>query len=927
MSVSRFVINLHKFTLYKVFFFFILGGSHFLPVLLQGQNLLQTNGRAIVNQLGDTLLLRGMGLGGWMLQEGYMLQTADFANPQHKIRAAIEELIGPEDTDLFYETWLANHVRKADIDSLKSWGFNSVRLPLHYNLFTLPIEEEPVSGQQTWLSKGFELTDSLISWCRQQEMYVILDLHAAPGGQGYDAGISDFDDTKPSLWESKANRDKTVALWKKLAERYADEQWVAGYDLLNEPNWNLPGNVALRNLYQEITDSIRSVDDSHMIIIEGNWFANDFTGLTPPWDPNLVYSPHKYWSTNDTASMQWVLDIRNAHNVPLYLGESGENSNAWFRDAIKLFEDLQIGWAWWPLKKIESITCPLSVPKSDGYQLLLDYWNGNAPKPSALYAKLTLLDLADGLKIEKCTFQKDVIDAMFRQVTTDETLPFNGLPHDIPGIIHATGYDLGRPGLAYYDTDIATYHISTGNYTAWNRGWTHRNDGVDIEPCIDDVNSNGLNVGFLDAGEWMNYQVNVLQEGVYNVNVRVASEESSGQFHFSANGTDLSQSRAVGNTGGWQSWKTITVPNIILDESDAHIRFHIDQSGFNVSSFEFSPTGLTSEEVPTTFISAHTVDALTISVHLNKPIEFPLPGTPAGLSVLVNGQSVPISSIEPAPNNPRQLILTIGQQLKGSDLIRISYESGGIQATDGTFLSSFFLQKVRNTLTIIHQIPGRIEAEAFSNQSGIELETTTDLGGGQNVAYLDPGDWMDYEVDITEGGLYRIEFRTASLSEQGGLQMQFRDESGSVVLQPSVTFPSTGGWQSWSTTPTQVTLPQGRHNLRLLITQAPFNLNWIDWTLLTTDLKNPAETPEFAQVFPNPTEGRFSVQLNAYQSPKAMIRIVNAQGFVVLEKTVTGDSSNPLPFSLNTFPDGLYLVVISLEDGRESTHRILKVSH
>lgn len=193
------------------------------PLGTSAQGFLHTNGKAIVDGAGDTVLLKGMGLGGWMVQEGYMLQTAGFANPQHKIRQKIEELIGPADTDSFYNAWLNNHVQKVDIDSLKSWGFNSVRLPMHYNLYTLPIEDEPIAGEQTWLTKGFELTDSLISWCKQNQMYVILDLHAAPGGQGYDAGISDYDDTKPSLWESAENRDKTVALWKRLAERYAND--------------------------------------------------------------------------------------------------------------------------------------------------------------------------------------------------------------------------------------------------------------------------------------------------------------------------------------------------------------------------------------------------------------------------------------------------------------------------------------------------------------------------------------------------------------------------------------------------------------------------------------------------------------------------------------------------------------------------------
>ena len=91
--------------------------------------------------------------------------------------------------------------------------------------------------------------------------------------------------------KASCNRTKTVALWKKLAEKFATDTTIAGYDLINEPNWNLPGGTLLRNLYEDITDSIRTVDTNHIIFIEGNWFANTFTGLTPPWDNNMAYSP------------------------------------------------------------------------------------------------------------------------------------------------------------------------------------------------------------------------------------------------------------------------------------------------------------------------------------------------------------------------------------------------------------------------------------------------------------------------------------------------------------------------------------------------------------------------------------------------------------------------------------------------------------
>ena len=186
----------------------------------------------IVDGQGREIILRGMGLGGWMLQEGYMLGIQK-EGTQHSIKARITDLIGKQECDRFYQLWLQNHMTRSDVDLLAKCGFNSIRLPMHYNLFTLPIEQEPVKGSNTWLTTGFTMTDSLLAWCKANRIYLILDLHAAPGGQGRDANISDYDPARPSLWESEANQQKTVALWRKLAERYAAEPWIGGYGLLN----------------------------------------------------------------------------------------------------------------------------------------------------------------------------------------------------------------------------------------------------------------------------------------------------------------------------------------------------------------------------------------------------------------------------------------------------------------------------------------------------------------------------------------------------------------------------------------------------------------------------------------------------------------------------------------------------------------------
>ncbi|HKC35930.1 MAG TPA: cellulase family glycosylhydrolase, partial [Chitinophagaceae bacterium] len=332
----------------------------------------------IRNGSDQEIILRGVGLGGWMLQEPYMLKLSGAAMAQHEIKKKITDLVGETNTRKFYDAWLNNHCTKADIDSLAAWGFNSVRLPMHFNLFTLPVEKEPVKGKNTWLSKGFTLTDSLLSWCKANHIYLILDLHAAPGGQGNDNAISDRDASKLSLWQDEANKQKTIALWQKLAAHYASEEWIGGYDIINEPNWGFDNekdrngcaeknNIPLKKLLKDITAAIRKADKQHIIFIEGNCWGNNYDGMFPLWDDNTVISFHKYWNYNDKASIQKFLDIRTTNNVPIWLGETGENSNAWFTDMLTLLETNKIGWNMWPLKK-SGLNNPLQVKIDPGAQ-------------------------------------------------------------------------------------------------------------------------------------------------------------------------------------------------------------------------------------------------------------------------------------------------------------------------------------------------------------------------------------------------------------------------------------------------------------------------------------------------------------------------------------------------------------------------------
>lgn len=551
--------------------------------------LLRTDGKKIVNDKGVNIQLKGLGLGGWMLQEGYMLKTADFAGPQFKIKEKIAELIGQEGMENFYKAYLKNGITKQDIDFLAKSGFNSVRLPMHYNLYTLPIEKETVKGQNTWLEEGFKITDDLLQWCKENKIYLILDLHAAPGGQGNDENISDNDKTKPSLWASEDNQKKTIALWKKLAERYKDAPWIAGYDLINEPNINFTGknpngtdemsNAPLWKLQKEITEAIREVDNKHIIFLEGNGWGNNYNGLIPIWDKNMVFSFHKYWNYNNDETLKFALDLREKHNMPIWLGETGENSNVWFTELIQLLDKHNIGYAFWPMKKIDNIAGITNVKITPEYQRLLDYWKNNGEKPSKESATKALMQIAENYKFRNVEVKNDVIDAMFRQTKDGSTKPFKNL--QAPGKINATDYDLGRIGSAYLDKDFINLWVSdAAKRSEWNSGNQLRNDGVDIYKSKD----NQYYVGKTESGEWLQYTINSKTEKTYTFDVQYSSKTEAKIRIEDASGKQLG-SLSLSSTGENENWKTVSAKGIHLKKGENKIRIYFENNGVNLNSF------------------------------------------------------------------------------------------------------------------------------------------------------------------------------------------------------------------------------------------------------------------------------------------------------------------------------------------------------
>ena len=814
----------------KKHIFFI--GLLLSTMLSWGQGL-KADGTKIVNSKGEEVLLRGVGPGGWLIMEGYMMQTSGVAGTQHEIKEKLIDLMGETNTETFFSKWRENHFTKRDVDSLAAWGYNSIRIPMHYNLFTLPIEEEPVAGENTWKETGFELIDNVLAWAAPHNIYVILDMHATPGGQGkLSAEINDYDPDKDALWENQENQDKLVALWTRIADRYKDNEWIGGYDLINETHWDFENNNALlREVFEDITAGIRSVDTKHILFIEGNSYANDHSGLTPPWDDNLVYSFHKYWNTNNENDLDWILPLREEHNVPLWMGESGENSNTWYTDAISLFENNNIGWAWWTMRKIGSINSPYDININPGYQKILDYWKGEGPRPTAEETFDGMMQLSENLLVENSPYIKDVPDACIRQVQTDETIPYHGTPTAIPGVVHMADYDLGKNNFAYYDTVAANYHQSTGDFQAWNSGWSYRNDGVDIEKNTDNVNSNGFHVGFVNKGEWMKYTVQVDETTSYKAKIRVATQKNGGEFYLSLDNQEVTTIQKVSSTEGWSTFTTIEISDIILEAGLHSLKFHIGNDiPFNISSIEFEKKG--------------TVDALELNALIGKTGEneksieiviseallaTSLDGTLGQFTVLVNGEERVITSVDENPLKDRAFVLTLDKFLIKSDVITVSYSGTSIQSQSSKTLNTFTDLAINNASPDRVIIPGLIEVEDFDYMIGMALEDTTDEGGGKNLGYTDSGDYADYSIYVPKSGNYGIEFRIASLFSKGKIGLYSVDENAVETELVVVNTVITGGWQTWVTIADNLFIEEGPHKLRMRILAGGFNFNWMEF--------------------------------------------------------------------------------------------------
>jgi hypothetical protein len=398
---------------------------------------LHTSGQDMVNEFGEKVFLKGVGLGNWLLPEGYMWKFGGLGDRPRKIEKVVEDLIGKEKATHFWKTYRQNYITEVDIKRIAELGFNSVRPALNSRLL-LTEEENPV-----YVEEGFQLMDSLVSWCKKYKIYVIIDMHGAPGGQT-GANIDDSPNDKPELFLDKKYEEKLVNLWVKIAQKYKDEPTVAAYDLLNEPLPKATGAAEkykhlLVPMYKHILAEIRKVDQKHMISLEGFDWSNDWSLFDKPFDSNVFYQFHYYcWARPDNLNnIDEYLIKRKELNTPIWAGEVGEKGNAIHWGTSQYLETNNIGFSLWPWKKMDTKNTPYSIKKPENWDLISEYTKKGS-KPDSALAEKVFNEFLENIKIENCDYLEDVCNAINTR---------------IPGKIEAENYGFEGYNKSYFVLD------------------------------------------------------------------------------------------------------------------------------------------------------------------------------------------------------------------------------------------------------------------------------------------------------------------------------------------------------------------------------------------------------------------------------------------------------------------------------------------
>jgi Endoglucanase len=374
-------------------------------------------GADLITPDGQKLFIKGTNLGNWLNPEGYMFKF-EKTNSARFINEMFCQLVGPDFTAEFWKSFKDNYITREDIRFIKKTGSNTVRLPFHYKLFT----DEDYMGL-TAKQDGFARIDSLVSWCRDEGLYLILDMHDAPGGQTGD----NIDDSYgyPWLFESETSQKLYCDIWREIAQYYKNEPVILGFELFNEPIAPYFENVEelngkLETIYKMGVAAIREVNTNHIILLGGSqWNGNFKPFKDSKFDDKIMYTCHRYGGEPTPEAIQNFIQFRDSVNLPMYMGEIGHNTNEWMATFCKTMEENNIGWTFWPYKKMEN-SCFAGIVPPDGWDEIVKFAESSRStykeirdaRPDQAFSRKVMTNLLETCKFKNNAIQKDYIEAL-----------------------------------------------------------------------------------------------------------------------------------------------------------------------------------------------------------------------------------------------------------------------------------------------------------------------------------------------------------------------------------------------------------------------------------------------------------------------------------------------------------------------------------
>lgn len=379
-------------------------------VRVEGENLLQPDGRR--------LFMVGTNLGNWLNPEGYMFGFSK-TNCEWMINLMVCQAAGPDFAKEFWQAFRDNYITEADITYIRSTGANTVRLPFNYKLFTA----EDYMGLND-PEAGFRLIDRVVEWCRRAGLYLILDMHDCPGGQTGDNIDNGYG--YPWLFESEKSRQLFCDIWQRIARHYRNEPVILAYEPMNEPIAHYFSNKEelnskLEPLYKRVTEAIREVDKNHIVMLGGAQWNGNFEPFTDwKFDSNIMFSCHRYGGEPGVEAFRSIIDFRDKTGLPMYMGETGHNTDRWQSEVVKMMKDNNIGYTFWPYKKIDR-SCMMGIVRPEGWDSVVvkfaeaDRSSFKAirdARPDQTAFRRLLLQFVGNSKLTNCVQQKSYIESI-----------------------------------------------------------------------------------------------------------------------------------------------------------------------------------------------------------------------------------------------------------------------------------------------------------------------------------------------------------------------------------------------------------------------------------------------------------------------------------------------------------------------------------